>query len=166
MKNLILFLSFTLLLSACDNKKDQTQQEITPEVQVSLPEDLNIIYSYNKDELSEECANNNEIVCAIDKIVKCALNPKLSICDSKNMPEFLFYDDSIFAKDDVEGRPSQQSFKILKYKARDTHTIEVYTEGQCDHNWFGACQGNIIYIMDNSNGQWQVKDLYAVETIK
>ena len=82
------------------------------------------------------------------------------------MPEFLFYDDSIFAEDDVEGRPSEQSFKILKYKPIDSHTIEVYTEGQCDHNWFGACQGNVIYVMDNSGGQWRVKEIYAVETIK
>ena len=164
MKNLFLIFSFILLLGACDN--NQARQEKVSEVQVSLPEDLTTIYSYNKDSLSEECPSDNEIVCAIDKIVKCALNPKLSLCDSKNMPEFLFYDDSIFAEDNVEGRPSEQSFKILKHKILDDHTIEVYTEGQCDHNWFGACQGNIIYIMDNGSGQWLVKDLYAVETIK
>ncbi|MBR1605460.1 MAG: hypothetical protein IJ660_05085 [Alphaproteobacteria bacterium] len=165
MKKFLLLISMILILSACEKKEEQPAPTPESQIQVTLPEDLSILYSYQHDNLHEECTNNNEIVCAIETIVKCALNPKLSVCDSKTMPEFLFYDDSIFAQDDVEGRPTEQSFKLLKYKPLDNHTIEIYTEGTCDHNWFGACKGNIIYVMDNSSGQWLVKDLYAVEKI-
>ena len=166
MKQFLILFFCILLLNGCGKEESDTTKIEEPQIVISLPNDLSIIYEYQKDSLPDSCSSKNDIICTIENVIKCALNPKLTTCDSQTMPEFLFYDDSIFAEDNVEGRPTKQSFKLLKYKPLDNHTIEVYTEGHCDHNWFGACEGNIIYVMNNTSKQWQVKEIYAVEKIK
>ena len=82
------------------------------------------------------------------------------------MPDFIFYDDSMFADDNNLGRPTRQSFQFIKNKLLDDTTMEVLTKGECDKNWFGNCQGNIIYVLSNKTGKWIVKEIYAIETIK
>ena len=167
MKKLLTYLCLALALTACKDKQEQADNKVNDiQAQISMPADPDKLYSYQKDNLPETCESDNEIVCAIENVVKCALNPTASYCDKKTMPEFLFYDDSMFAEGDVLGRPSEQSFKITKIKPLDNQTIEVFTKGQCDKNWFGVCEGNVIYVMTKQFGTWQVQDVYAIETIK
>lgn len=168
MKKFLLILCLSLSIIACKDKQQENteQQTSVPTVNISLPADTDTIYTYNKDNLPETCRIDSEIVCAIEAVVKCALNPTASYCDKNTMPEFLFYDDSMFAEGDVLGRPSEQSFKLLKIKPIDNQTVEVITQGWCDKNWFGVCEGNVIYVMNNKFGSWQVQDIYAIETIK
>lgn len=169
MKKIIFAFCLALSLTACGKSDTQDSAETavttaTPVMDTSLEFD-NTEYSYQKDNLPETCTSENEIVCAIESVVKCALNPKASYCDAKTMPDFIFYDDAMFADDDGLGRPTKQSFRPIKMKPIDGNTIEVLTVGTCDKNWFGNCAGNIIYILDNTGGHWRVKELYAIENI-
>lgn len=168
MKKFLYTLCCLLLITACNNKEGDSQQPVeTPMAQIELPEGFETMsFDFQKNTLPENCQSDNEAVCAIEKTVKCALDPTKSYCDKKTMPDFIFFSDEIFSQDDVEGRPTEQSFKLIKAKPIDSSTVEIYTEGQCDSNWFGACRGNVIYVMDNSSGQWLVKEIYAIEKIK
>ena len=170
MKKILIVLCLFLTITACKDKQEapQTQQNVSAENQVSstIPTTFdNKTYSYQKNNLSEKCQSNDEIACAIEIVIKCALKNTESYCDKKTMPDFIFYDDAMFADDNGLGRPTQQSFKIIKIKPIDETMIEVFTEGQCDKNWFGNCAGNIIYVMTNQTGKWRVKEIYALEHI-
>ena len=164
----IIYAIFTLtLISACgenNSAPQRTSNEIQPTISNELKFD-DTIFSYQKDNLPKSCNNESEIVCAIENVVKCALKPTEPYCDNKTMPYFIFYDDAMFADDNGLGRPTRQSFRLIKLKTIDNSTIEVFTEGTCDKNWFGNCQGNIIYVMSNKSGKWLVKELYALESI-
>ena len=167
MTKILCFLCCLAFFCGCKDK--DTSQEVIQQdlVQVELPADFEtMLFDFQKGNLPETCQTNNDLICAIEKTVKCALEPTQTYCDKNKMPDFLFFDDAMFSQDDVEGRPTKQSFKLLKTKPLDHSTLEVYTQGDCDSNWFGACRGNIIYVMDNSSGQWIVKEIYAVETIR
>ncbi len=173
MKKIWLILGLCLVISACgDNKEQQKdtstqqtaqQQENTPSIP-AVKQDGSI-YQYYKTNLPETCNLQDEVLCAIENVIKCALDPKKAYCDQKNMPDFIFYDDSMFADDNGLGRPTEQSFEVIKTKTVDNNTIEVFTKGTCDKNWFGNCAGNIIYILNNKSGKWVVKELYALENI-
>ena len=172
MKSLFLSICCLGLLCSCGEKQEASQSQITDtqvqnNIQISIPEELKeITFSFSKDNLPSKCQSNNELVCAIEETVKCALSPTQKYCDSQSMPEFIFYDDAMFADDGVTGRPTKQSFKIIKSKPIDETTAEIFTIGECDKNWFGSCDGNIIYVMSNKTGKWKVKEIYAIEKIK
>jgi len=166
MKQIIYTICLILCLSACGKNDDTTQQQnSTVAPQTSEIKIDTTTFNYQKDTLPTKCLSTNEIACAIESVVKCALNPTASYCDSKTMPDFIFYDDAMFADDDGLGRPTKQSFQITKVKPLNDTTIEVFTIGTCDKNWFGNCNGNIIYVLTNTDGKWQVKELYAMENI-
>ena len=169
MKKTLLALCLALCLPACGDKpENNTQDAKVAETTASADNSLQFDdreYSYQKDNLSDKCASDSEIFCAIEKVVKCALKPTAAYCDKATMPDFIFYDDAMFADDDGLGRPTQQSFKLVKMKPIDGTTIEVFTTGTCDKNWFGNCAGNIIYVLSNKGGHWRVKELYAMENI-
>ena len=169
MKKTLIYLTMILSLSACKEQTEDNSAPLNQEtlIEVSLPDSAyEQTFSYQKDNLPTQCQSENELVCSIENVVKCALNPELAYCDKQNMPEFLFYDDAMFAGDDIIGRPTEQSFQIRKIKPLTAHEIEVITLGTCDNNWFGVCEGNIIYVMSNKTGSWLVDDVYAIETIK
>ena len=166
MKNILYILCSLILIAACkdDNITEQTPLSNEQQKTTDLKFD-GTIFSYQKDSLPQTCNNDSEIVCAIENVVKCALKPTERYCDKKHMPDFIFFDDTMFADDNNLGRPTKQSFRLIKLKPINDSTIEVFTEGTCDKNWFGNCQGNIIYVMTNSSGKWLVKELYAMENI-
>lgn len=172
MKKLFLFACLCLILTACKEQKNNIEKaDIQPateeQLNISLPDNIEQeTFSFEKDSLPPACQSKNEIICAIENVVKCALDPHAPYCDKKTMPDFLFFDDAMFAEGDVEGRPTKQSFNIIKAKILDQNTIEILTKGECDKNWFGACRGNVIYVMNNKTGKWQVDEVYAVETIR
>lgn len=112
---------------------------------------------YEAGSLSEKCQLNSAMACAVETAVKCTLNPELSICAEAKLPKF------IFMTDEALGRPTKMSFQIAKIKPINNDLIEIHTDGTCDGNWFGLCNGRIIYVLVPSGDTWRVKDIYAIE---
>lgn len=143
------------LLTAC-SKQDNTAQK-TAEAQNTL--DKETVFSFEINKLAEGCDNSSEIICAINSTIKCIISPTFSECDKNkdNMPAF------VFMQDESLKRPTFQSYKINKLSPRDDGAVEVHTQSSCNGNWFGLCNGNIIYVMKNIDSTWKVIDMYAVE---
>ena len=154
MKKTVLCL-LVLLIAAC-SKQDNTAEK-TASAQQSL--DKETVFSFEINNLQTGCDNPSEIVCAINQTVKCILNPQFSECTEAkdNMPDF------VFMQDESLQRPTFQSYKINKLVPRSDGAVEVYTQSSCNGNWFGLCNGNIIYVMKNIDSTWKVIDMYAVE---
>ena len=87
------------------------------------------------------------------------INPEFSECaeNKDNMPDF------VFMQDETLQRPTFQSYKITKLVPRADGAVEVYTQSSCNGNWFGLCNGNIIYVMKNIDSRWRIIDMYALE---
>ena len=116
------------------------------------------LHSYSKDNLSEKCENDDYVFCAIEKIVKCTIDPKLSFCDKGSVPSFVL----VNTKEDI--RPTEIRFFITKMKpVPDSKDIVVYTKSECNASWFGLCQGTVIYSLTSRNGIWEVNNIYALE---
>ena len=154
MKKVILFFCFVLLV-ACSQK--DTTKEKTPAAESSL--DKETVFSFDAASLRPGCDTDSEIICAINRTVKCILNPSFEECEKnkENMPSF------IFMQDESLQRPTFQSYKITKLSPRDDGAVEIHTQSSCNGNWFGLCNGNIIYSMKNINSTWRVADMYALE---
>ena len=60
-------------------------------------------------------------------------------------------------------RPTNVSYQIVKTKQITENITEVYTKMSCDGNWFGLCNGNIIYVLENLNSSWKLQDIYALQ---
>ncbi len=157
MKNLLSLLMVLLTVSACSKSEEQSPKP-TPAPTASIDKDT--IFSFDINTLSPGCDNNSEMVCAINASIKCTINPEFAECAELKafMPNF------IFMQDESLQRPTSQSYKITKIKPLSDGTVEVYTQSTCNGNWFGLCNGNIIYVMDYQNNRWIVKDLYAIES--
>lgn len=134
---------------------DIIEQEAVIEPQFDLVYDASE-HVYKKDSLSLQCDQKSEITCAVETMIKCSITPDLDICEKDKMPEF------VFMQDENLGRPSEISYQISAIKTIDLNTIEVVTQSQCDGQWFGLCQGNVIYVVDNLKGFFRVKDVYAL----
>lgn len=155
MKRLLLFCCLLALLYACKPADSDKKENTLPAPAFSDAE----TYTVSATNLSPDCKEDSEIVCAINLSLKCTVNPSFSECSENKayMPEF------IFMQDDNLRRPTTVTYRINKLKPLEDGSIEVYTVSTCDGVWFGLCNGNIIYTMENLNGRWAVKDLYAVE---
>lgn len=158
MKKLLILCAVLLSISAC-LKKEENKQEITKQPAPVEEIDKNTVFSFDINTLNEECENSSQMICAINLSIKCTINPELTECTKSKhmMPNF------IFMQDESLKRPTSQSYKITKLKPLADGTIEVFTQSTCNGNWFGLCNGNIVYVMDFQNNQWIVKDLYAIE---
>jgi hypothetical protein len=117
------------------------------------------IFSFGLHNMEEGCSSSSEMICIINASIKCTLDPLFKECKKyKNrIPPF------IFMQDENLKRPTTQSYKITKLVPRNDGTIEVVTNSSCNGNWFGLCNGNIIYVMKNINSNWHIIDIYAVE---
>lgn len=138
-----------------------TQPEATPAeeqneviAQETLPE---TIYTFNIENITGACEDENQQFCAVENAVKCTVSPELEFCSKLNLPAF------IFMKDASIDRPSEISYKIASKKVLPNNTTEIYTESACNGSWFGLCQGTVIYVLTPVNDNWQVKDIYAIE---
>ncbi len=152
-KFLLAFLLITLV--ACS--KEDTTAEKTAQANQTL--DKETVFSFSSDDLTAGCNNSSEIICTINLAVKCTINPNLDECSENKeiLPSF------IFMQDESLQRPTFQSYQITKLKPREDGAVEVYTQSSCNGNWFGLCNGNIIYVMKNYDSKWQIVDMYAVE---
>ena len=115
------------------------------------------VYTYHADNLSAKCKINSSMACAVEFAVKCTLNPDYEGCRDSKLPKF------IFMTDEALNRPTEMSFKIVKIKPINQDLIEVHTDSTCNGNWFGLCQGRIIYVLVPMGESWRVKDIYAIE---
>ena len=112
---------------------------------------------HKKGEIDATCNNESEIICAVETTVKCSVDPTLSICSKNIVPDYTFMED-----DEFLGRPTEVLYRITGIKTIDADTIEVRTKSECNGSWFGLCQGNVIYVVDNVKGFFRVKDVYAL----
>lgn len=115
------------------------------------------MFTYQAENLPQECQIESQMACAVDFAVKCTLNPDFNGCRQSRLPKFIFMEDEFLQ------RPSEISFKITKIKPVSAEMTEIYTESECNGNWFGLCQGTVIYVLVPENDSWRVKDIYAIE---
>lgn len=156
MKKFVFYALALMMISSCSKKtEEQPQEENSATVEESFVDQE---YFYNTESVSEDCALNSEIACAVEAAVKCVISPKRDVCETLGLPQFVFMED-----EDLQ-RPTEQSFKITKLKSLSADTLEVYTQGTCNGNMFGLCNGTIIYVLKNKHESgWQVSDVYAIE---
>lgn len=142
--------------STPSNTIDTTQNEQQTEIKAeeNIPE---TIYTFNIENITDECSVENLQFCAVENAVKCTVSPERELCTKLNLPQF------IFMKDASIDRPSEISYKISDKKVLPNNTTEIYTESACNGSWFGLCQGTVIYVLTPVNENWQVKDIYAIE---
>lgn len=136
------------------NKRETTAAPSSAAASVSFEDK---VYTYDVSALPESCQLNSEMACAVEFAVKCTLNPDFTGCRQSKLPKFIFMDDESL------DRPTQMSFKIRKIKPVAADMVEIHTDGTCNGNWFGLCQGNIIYVLVPDGESWRVKDIYAIE---
>lgn len=147
----VLYKKSTPQIVAETNLPEEQAEAVVEEV---LPD---TIYTFNIQNLSNECSQENPQFCAVEDAIKCTINPDLDFCVGLKLPEF------IFMKDPSIDRPSEISYKIVNKKVLPNNTTEIYTESACNGNWFGLCQGTVIYVLYPQGENWQVRDIYAIE---
>ncbi len=155
MKKSLYLICFLALFCACSEQPEQKKEQSGPKTEFSTED----VYSFNIENLQTGCSENSDVVCSINNYVKCTIDPHFSDC-AKNkdfMPRFVFMEDENLQ------RPTNQSYKILKLKPLPNGNIEVYTQSTCNGNWFGLCNGNIIYVMENKENRWNILEVYAIE---
>ncbi len=127
---------------------------IKPVFDVKIP---NHFIEYDKVSVSKTCQMEDDMLCAIDLMVKCTVDPTQSWCDKSKMPRF------VFMEDESLGRPSRIILKVDKISPIDLNSVEVFTESKCNGQWFDLCEGKVIYVLRKKNNVWTVKDVYAME---
>ena len=116
------------------------------------------IHSYKKGSLSEKCDAEDQIFCAIERAVKCTLEPQYSECSKDSVPSF------VLGTAEIDVRPSELSFSITKIKPiPDSRDVSVYTKSTCNASWYGLCNGTVIYSLTPRDGYWAVTNVYALE---
>ena len=159
MKKYLAFLAALCLVSACSEQKQEENATEAQKIETpAITDYAEKEFIFDAANLAAGCEEDSGLVCAVNMAVKCSINPKLADCDAKRLPKFIFMEDESLQ------RPTSQSYKITKLKPLPDDMVEVYTQSTCNGNWFGLCNGNIIYVMKIKEGKWIVKDLYAVES--
>ena len=162
----LIFISFvcTLVILVClyTWKTKTSEPIIMSDASPSITNKVfdNRVYPYRSDSLSEGCRLNSQMACAVEFAVKCTLDPDFNGCRNSKLPKF------IFMTDEALERPTQMSFKIVKIKQISSDLVEIHTDGTCNGNWFGLCNGRIIYVLVPFGESWRVKDIYAIEVKK
>lgn len=125
---------------------------------VKIVQDAAVEFVYKKGSLKDDCAKDDMVFCAIERAVKCTINPDMEICDKESIPSF------VLGKVEDDIRPNEIGFNIVKIKpVEGGRDISVYTKSQCDASWFGLCNGTVIYLLSPSNDAWKVVNIYALE---
>lgn len=154
---LVVLVGFSFSLVSKNNKAEDVKNTAEQEQKIKLPE---TVFAFVKDSLPAECLEKDKQLCAVEQAVKCTINPSLDNCKSLNLPKF------IFMQDPGLDRPTEISYKITNRRVLVNNNVEIYTDSTCNGSWFGLCQGTVIYVLtepENANGEWLVKDIYAIE---
>ena len=139
-----------LLASCSENNSEHdviAQEEVVANAEVK---------NFSKSQNNLQCKENT-IDCVIDNAIRCSINYKQSFCNKDLLPQFIFMEDPTLK------RPTNVSYQIVKTKQITENITEVYTKMSCDGNWFGLCNGNIIYVLENLNSSWKLQDIYALQ---
>ena len=165
MKNCFLFFSLILLISACSDEADTPTETNASfqEIQLyTLPSEeiINQQFAFNINSPTDAFNNKNEILNTINNTIRCTLSPKQNICSNLNLPKFILMEDESLQ------RPTEMQYKITKIKPLSGGLLHIYTQSQCNNNWFGLCRGNIIYVMQNKDNAWYVSDIFALADTK
>ncbi len=167
MKKILLLLALVMLLNACtdetNNTTEQSQEIAAKEIQMfTIPgaEIINQQFSFSVNDSDSAFQNKNEIINAVNEAIKCTLNPQNQNCNELNIPKFILMEDESLQ------RPTQMEYKIVKMKPLSGGFLHIYTQSQCNNNWFGLCRGNIIYVMQNKDNAWYVSDIFALADTK
>lgn len=154
---MLALLCFSIYLVTKTKNADRTVVEESV-VEVEMPKLPEQVFSFEKSTLNENCSIDDSMFCAIEVAVKCTINPEFSICAKADLPKF------IFMTEQGLDRPTEMNYKIIDKKNLNNGTTEIYTESNCNGNWFGLCQGTIIYVMaQKAQKIWYVKDIYGIE---
>lgn len=160
-KILVSFVFIILILAGLyalrNNYADMPNTERQPQSQTVTTDFDRQMFTYQAENLPQECQIESQMACAVDFAVKCTLNPNFNGCRQSRLPKFIFMEDEYLQ------RPTEISFKITKIKPVSAEMAEIHTQSECDGNWFGLCQGTVIYVLVPENDGWRVKDIYAVE---
>lgn len=154
---LVVLVGFSFSLVSKNHKTEDVKNTAEQEQKIKLPEK---VFAFVKDSLSAECLEKDKQLCAVEQAVKCTINPSLDNCKNLNLPKF------IFMQDPGLDRPTEISYKITNRRVLVNNNVEIYTDSTCNGSWFGLCQGTVIYVLtkpENANGEWFVKDIYAIE---
>lgn len=154
MKKFFLY-AILIFVTACSKSPDSSTK-----VQAESPSiDKETVFSFSAENLNTGCDSPSEMICTINTAIKCTINPEFSECAAAKdfLPKF------VFMVDESLQRPTFQSYQIDKITPRDDDLVEVHTKSSCDGNWFGLCNGNIIYVMQYLDSHWIINDMYAVE---
>jgi len=158
MLGLLGFSCSLLKKSEPQEKTDIQNEEVTVQKEEEkLPDSL---YTFNIENLPQECAEQNEMLCAVEKAIKCTIDTNMKNCHELDLPKFIFMSDQ-----SIE-RPTEISYKFINKKVLPNNTVEIYTDSVCNAKWFGLCQGTVIYVLVPANStvkEWHVKDIYAIE---
>lgn len=163
LKRVLIVLGFVAFFGGClymvYSMSGAKNTKIVPLVESKEVKEVNLsLNSYKLEELSEVCDKDDEIFCAIERTVKCTINPNLSICVEGEVPGF------VLGKIEDDIRPKNVSFSITKIKpVPDSRDVLVYTKSQCDGSWFGLCSGTVIYFLSAVDGAWKVVNVNALE---
>lgn len=155
MKKILHIILIAVFITSCYDNNNTTEK--TKEAEKTI--NKNSVFSFDINNLKEGCSDDSDMICTINVAVKCILNPSFSECikTKEFLPSF------IFMQDENLKRPTFQSYKITKLSPRNDGNVEVYTQSSCNGNWFGLCNGNIVYVMKNINSKWTITDIYAIE---
>lgn len=152
---LLLLVGFSVSLVYKTNNARVKENQNEPVKEAELPD---TVFVFSKDTLTEGCSQNDEQFCAVEKAVKCTINPDLNGCSEANLPKF------IFMQDPGLDRPTEIRYKIVNKRVLVNNNVEIHTESSCNGGWFGLCQGTVIYVLSEpEGGKWFVKDIYAIE---
>lgn len=136
--------------------KEKAQAEAVQKTESFKAEDMHV---YQADNLVSGCSAKDKLFCAIERTIKCTMNPELSDCQGELVPAF------VLGKTEDAERPTEISFKVTKIKPIPGSTdVSVYTESDCNAMWFGLCKGTVVYTLSfKGNDEWAVINIYALE---
>ena len=139
--------------------KDKKESEKVAEQVAKTPKTAieDVVFKYEKNSLTTDCNQDSKMLCAVDFATKCTINPDFDGCKESRLPKFIFMNDENLK------RPTEISFKVHKIKPISADLVEIHTNSTCNGNWFGLCQGRVIYVVVPDGESWRVKDIYAIE---
>ena len=103
---ILIFALATALIFYMQNKMTASESETTVADITSEPNSADLVHYYNTENLEQDCQSDSEVFCAVERTVKCTINPELEICNKKFVPAF------VLGKAEDTERPTKISFQI------------------------------------------------------
>lgn len=157
---IVFFAAMAMILFYLKDKNgvEQSTSVAVTNTEVQTAVETDEMHVYNAENLNEDCAAEDGVFCAVERVVKCTMKPDFQGCHKNVVPAFVIAD-----AEDME-RPTEMSFKIVKIKPiPESSDISVYTESDCNAMWFGLCKGTVVYSLTPKDNGWAVNNIFALE---